>query len=141
MKRTCQSLLAALLASLCCASAVLALTPDELKRIREPPIILDRAGKPELAVTFQHARHARVKCRTCHHVKAREAGRYVSCSDREACHNLMSTKDRTSIHSYFLALHSRATSRSCFGCHRRSPETRDDGCRSCHKRRTKLTRE
>lgn len=141
MERTCHILLAALLASLCCASAVLALTPDDMKRLKETPITLDRAGKPEMAVTFQHARHAKVKCRTCHHVKTRDAGRYVSCSGSEACHNLMGAGDRSSIHSYFLALHSRATARSCFSCHRRSPETRDAGCRSCHKRQTRLTRE
>ena len=105
------------------------------------PIVLGGEETPRLAVTFNHSTHSNVTCDTCHH-KPRcgichyspslEKSPYASCSANDGCHTIKGRSNDEK--SRFMAFHSRATMRSCFGCHNslKAEHPEFQGCRPCH---------
>ncbi len=98
---------------------------------RNRPIELDAGKSPRMYVVFNHASHASVKCRTCHH-EGLPGNRYAACT-AEPCHSLQGAANRKPL-SVYMAYHAPNMDRSCYGCHKQlAGEYKGfKGCQPCH---------
>ena len=94
----------------------------------DKPIELKSSASKKMWVKFDHASHDSIDCDVCHHEQPSDAkSRYVSCGSSEECHSIKGSKERD-VQSQFWAYHTKASERSCYGCHTAMVEK---GCRPC----------
>lgn len=127
-----------LVAVILCFSAVPVLTAgarplEQTKAAISGPIVIEQTKSGRMHVVFRHDKHLQVSCLTCHHKMTAEQDVFVSCNFGSNCHSNTDIADR-SPKSYFLAMHTLNSKRSCRGCHamRVDDYPRLDGCQTCH---------
>lgn len=128
-----KNLVLALLALAIMASPALALGKKGSLFAIKKPLQLTAGTSKRMHVTFNHASHKEVKCRTCHH-HGLPGNRYASCSEGQ-CHAIKGPRRRET-DSLFMAFHDLKSDHSCRGCHATHALTRERkgfiGCQPCH---------
>ncbi|MDR2488164.1 MAG: cytochrome c3 family protein [Desulfovibrio sp.] len=109
--------------------------PKKMGAIKNKPIVIEGGSSKRMTVVFSHRSHRDIGCIHCHHETSSDVP-FSSC--REDCHAEPGARERDPM-SMFMAFHSKASDRSCLGCHSKlaaevpSKYPALQGCRPCHR--------